>query len=543
MARQRLRIRSAGGEIVTQQLELRVALLDRQVGSLVSAVRILTIAVAALTAAVVCREIYGQDKPTPVATPREATGWALGDVATLRTEDRPFARYVWIPPWGTPEWPAAINFAINTAASHAVTIQLGQPIANGWMLRYDLRRLAPQAKQLARLIETWDGLAIDDPYFHVPAANSKIQAAILAPHLEQPEAVALTALASSGGAIYRADWLLVKMLSTLEGGRYYDFLQVDRGQPKAGTQQTEWLATLGVFERQTQQLSADQRAGLFRSAVTGKPRRLDVFYGLGRGGNLVSITHDISDDDVAAEKHPIRNLLNIADVAHEIIVERPNGLHAFALTNGKGEFVDSAPDNVASDSTIPAPHTRRLQPAISCIRCHGPTDGWQPFSNDVQTILRSGLDVFTDLADKENTREQIIDRLAGLYAGDLDAPDGPLGRARRNYLAAVFRITGGPRVGQDDAGKLSVVGSVSALCGAIYQQQRYDLVTPARAALELGWQDATLADALGPVDSLSAVDPVVGSLLAGVSVNRSDWESVFADAALAAEARRKGATK
>lgn len=525
---------------MTQQLELRVALLDRRIGDLTSAVRWLTLAVAVLFGAVACREVFGQDKPigpSQVATPREATGWALGDVVSLRSEDRPFARYVWIPPWGTPEWPAAVNFAVNTAASHATTIQLATPVANGWLLRYDLRRLAPQSKQLARLIEVWDGLAIDDPYFHVPVANSKIQAAILAPHLEQPEAVALTGLSASGGAIYRADWLLVKMLSTLEGGRYYDFLQVDRGTPKTGTQQTEWLATLGVFERQTQQLSGDQRAGLFRSGVTGRPRRLDVFYGLGRGGNLVSITHDISDDELQAEKHPIRNLLNIEQVAHEIIVERPNGLHAFALTNGKGEFVDSAPDNVASDTTIPAPHTRRLQPAISCIRCHGPHDGWQPFSNDVQTILRSGLDVFTDLADKENSREQIIDRLAGLYAGDLDAPDGPLGRARRNYLAAVFRITGGPKLGADRP--LSPVAHVSALCGSIYQQQRYDLVTPARAALELGYDSATLDDALGPVDTTSSVDPVVGSLRAGLSVNRSDWETVFADAALAAEIRRK----
>lgn len=521
------------------QLELRISQLDRRIESLTSAVKSLVYVVAVLSILLACRA-YGQEKPSPVATPREATGWALGDVVTLRSDDRPFARYVWIPPWGTPEWPAAINFAVNTAASHATTIQLAAPVANGWLLRYDLRRLAPQAKQLARLIEVWDGLAVDDPYFHVPAANSKIQAAILAPHLEQPQAVALTGLASSGGAIYRADWLLVKMLSTLEGGRYYDFLQVDRGTPKTGTQQSEWLATLGVFEKQTQLLSGDQRAGIFRSAVTGKPRRLDVFYGLGRGGNLVSITHDVSDDDVQAEKHPIRNLLNIEQVAHEIIVERPNGLHAFALTNGKGEFVDSAPDNVAADSTIPAPHTRRLQPAISCIRCHGPHDGWQPFANDVQTILRSGLDVFTDLADATSTREQIIDRLAGLYAGDLDAADGPLGRARRNYLAATFRIVGGARLGDPKADKpLSSVSHLSALCGSIYQQQRYDLVTPARAALELGYQGGTLDDALGPVDTMSSVDPIVGSLRAGLSVNRSDWETVFADAALVAEARRK----
>lgn len=404
---------------------------------IVKALHWLAIAVVALASVVAVAALKGADDLAgkPVASTVDAVGWALADIATMAEPDRPFARYVWIPPWGTDRWIAATNFAVNTAASHAQTIQHGAVVANGWLLRYDLRRLAPNSKQLAQLLATWDGLALQDPYFHVPEANSKVPAAILAPHLRQQEAVALAGLSLSTGAVYRADFLVTKMLSTLEGGKYYDFLQVDR-QPEKGTPQDAWLANLGIFEAQTKAIAGDQRTALFRSNITGKPRRIDVLFGIGRGGSLCTITHDVADEDTDAGQHPLRNLIAFSDSAREIIVQRPNGTHAFALTNSDGEFVDSAPDNVARDHTVPAPYTSRLQPAISCIRCHGPHDGYQPFGNDVAKILSSRLDVFSDLQVDgiALTREQAVDRLAGLYAGQLDVPDGLIGRARRDYI-------------------------------------------------------------------------------------------------------------
>lgn len=492
--------------------------------------------------AIFATALRAQEKATPVATPSDAVGWALADIATMPSSERPFQRYVWIPPWGDPSWIGATNWAVSTAASHSQVIQLGQVLANGWMLRYDLRRLCPKVEQLAKLISTWDQLAIEDPYFHVPVSNSGVKAAVLAPHLEQPAAVALSGLSASGGAIYRADWLLFRMLSTLEGGRYYDFLQVER-RPKNGTAQAVWLASLGVYEAETQKLTADQRSAIFRSGVTGKPRRTDVFYGLGRGGNIVSVTHDLADEDINVRQHPIRNLLAFADRAREIIVQRPNGTHAFALFDGNGALQDSVPDNIARDTTVPGPHTARLQPAISCIRCHGPHDGWQPLGNDVTKVLASGLDVFSDLADAHRSRVQIVDTLVSLYAGDLDAADGPLGRARRDYLSTTFRIVGGPRLNDAGPKPTSVVAKVSEDIGRIYASYRYDLVTPERAALELGTKGGTINDALGPPIAGTAVDPIIGTLRAGVSVNRADWETVYGDAALAANSFRKPGQK
>lgn len=476
---------------------------------------------------------HGQER---VPTPSEAVGWALGDLATVAETDRPFQRYVWIPPWGSDQWVPAIDYAINTAVSHSAVIQLGTPVANGWLLRYDLRRLAPSQQQFTLLQRTWDGLATQDPYFHVPAATTGVNAAVLAPHLQQAQALALAGLSFSTGAIYRADFLIVKALSTLEGGQYYEFLQVPgHGIERDAkfTPQDQWLATLGVFEQTTKGLNGDQRSAIFRSAVTGKPRRIDVFYGLGRGGNLCTITHDVADEDVDATQHPIRNLLAFVDSAREIIVERPNGTHAFALTNNRGEFVDAAPDNVARDTTIPPPHTARLQPAISCIRCHGPYDGFQPFGNDVQKLLSSRVDVFADVAGAGLTREQAIDRLAGLYAGQLDEPDAPIGRARRDYAAVCYKLLGpvNPFAAQAE---VSPVRLLSDTLAQMYASYRYDLVTSERAALELGSRGGNLDVLLGQQVVGVVVDPVTATLLVGLSVNRSDFETVYADMAAAA---------
>ena len=476
-----------------------------------------------------------KEEPTPavIPTPSSAVGWALADLALVAPSDRPFQRYIWIPSFGDKRWIAAINFTINTAVSHSSVIQLGAECANGWLLRYDLRRLAPSPQQLAKLIQTWDSLALQDSYFHISSSTlgvSKLPAAILGPHLKQPEAVALAGLNLSSGGIYRGDWFIAKALSTLEGGAYYEFLQIQRVVEKNRTPQGVFLASLGVFEEQTKLISGDERIAIFRSNVTSKARRADILYGLGRRGALATITHDISDNDVQVEAHPLRNLLAFQDKAREVIVQKANGMHVFALFDNKGNFQDAVPPDIAADHLVPAPHTKNLQPAISCIRCHGPFDGYHPLLNDVQTLLTSKLDVFTDLVDVNNSREAIIDRLAGLYSGQPDLPDAPLGRARRDYKAAVYKIT------QDSyPDEVSPVVAVSNHISEIYANYRYDVVSPQKAALELGLH--SLDEFV--IGEGEAVDPVVGSLKAGISVNRSDYEHVYADMALQVSLTRK----
>lgn len=507
----------------------------QRIETILSDMRTAMVVLAIIVAALVADRLAGQEIGKAIATPADAVGWALGDLATVPASDRPFTRYVWLPPWADERWMAALNFSVNTAASHSPVIQLATPTANGWLLRYDLQVLAPDVVQLQRLVATWDGLALQDPYFHVHELNSKIPAAVLAPHLRQQEAVALAGLSLSTGAIYRADFLLYKMLSTLEGGKYYDFLQVQRQVSKDTNPQSVFLASLGVFEATTKNLSADKRSALIRSGVTGKPRRIDFLFGV--FGNPASITHDIADEDVDPDQHPLLNLLQFDDRAREVIVARPNGTHAFALFDDRGDFQDSVPDNIAHDDTIPAPHTKRLQPAISCIRCHGPFDGYKPFQNEVAQVLSSGIQVALELDGLHLTYPQVKAKLEGLYAGRLDVPDGVVGRARRDYSAAIYRISG--------SAYASPVIGVSEHVSQIYASYRYAIVTPERACLEIGLSVdpgqgiAGLRQLLG-TNPNAPVGATEALLRSGISVNRVDFERDYADFMLSANRNRKG---
>ena len=495
------------------------------------AILVLSIIVAVLSAAVA----RGQERQP---TPSDAVGWALSDLIQLPEPDRPFQRYLWIPPWGNDKWVAAIGLAVNSAPSHALTIQRSQVLANGWMVRYDLRRLAPKSEQLAKLLATWDGLAVDDPYFHVPSSNTKLKAAVIAPHLDETQAGLLAGLSLSAGGLYRADWFIRQALSTLDGGRYYEFRQVTR-KPEKGTALDAWLSSRGLFVGTTEAVGGERRAAMFRSGVTGKPRRVDVFPTL--SGGVGSITRDVRDGRVSADAHPIRNLLGFRDDGSEVIVALPNGMLDYLLADAKGNIVDEAPPDLVRDHTIPAPHTSRLQPARSCIACHGTeqADGWQPVSNDVARLLGSRLNVFADVA-KNLSAEEVADKLAGFYTLDIDAADSMLGRARRDYSLAVGRLTRGLDYGD----KKSLVAEVSRLTTQIVYSYDYDLITPLIAARELGYTPAQattdpLAVVLGDVGTDRSIDPIEGFLRIGVPVNRSDWESVYADLARVAEARRK----
>lgn len=463
-------------------------------------------------------------------TPADATGWALADLVSLQESDRPFARYIWIPPWGNERWVPAVGFSVNTAANHARTIQPAAVIANGWMMRYDLRRLAPSPLALGKLLDTWDGLAKDDPYFHVPDVNTKLGVAVIAPHLPQEQAAALAGLSLSTGAIYRADWFLVKALSTLDGGRYYEFRQVVR-KPEKGSALDNWLSSRGLFVGTTEAVGGERRAAMFRSGVTGKPRRIDIYPTL--TGGVGSITRDILDGETGPDAHPIRSLLELRAQGAEVIVQRADGLHDFLLADAKGNILDEAPPDLVRDHTIPAPHTSRLQPAISCIRCHGPepSEGWQPVTNDVARLLGTRLNVFADIS-KNLTPEQVADKLAGFYALDVDSADSLLGRGRRDYAVAVNRVTQGIQF-QDSK---SVVAAVSKQVSDIYAAYQWDIVTSEVAAREIGFaikQDAKRTNPLDRILSQPAleipVDPVIGFLRIGVSVNRSDFEIVYAD--------------
>ena len=481
-----------------------------------------------------------------IATPADAVGWAVADIMTLPASQRPYQRYLWVPPWHTYDTVRVANYAINmSVGSHATTIQYPELVAGGWLLRYDLRRLAPKSHDLARVIRVWDTHAFDDPYFHVPRlAIDAGKDAIAAPHLDAKAYDVLLEETHCAAPILRVDWFVAQALSTLDGGRYHDWMgyrRKSRGELKQGeTELTALLADQGVSEELSKRVSGVERVAMFRSGVTGKPRRVDRFQGAGgrSGTGAVWITRDIADGNTDVPHHPIYNLLAFQINGAETIFELPNGLHGFALTDNRDNLVDEAPPNLAIDHTVPSPAaggpgTARLHAAMSCIRCHATDDGLKPAPNDVRKLIESGVDVFDDVGEfggRKLTREEAIAELAGLYGGDFTRR---LRLGRDDYASAIHLATKGMSA-QEAAVKLS--GLFAAVAWEPVDAD-YACLTLGRK-LTAGSGPALLADILPPTKPhrnadgrlVAQEDPTVAALKAGLKVNVADWERVYFDA-------------
>ena len=354
----------------------------------------------------------------------------------------------------------------------------------------------------------------------------------------------LAAVTGSNCPIVRADWLVVMMLTTADRGLYYEFRGIRESTDSKVSDFTLFLDTFaGVTDQDVAKLGSDSKVAMLRSQVTAKPRAVLLFSGAQAKSpvnqGLVAITQDPSDDDIDAASDPLLNLAQASYAAIEVFAELPCGLIAYGLysgdTNGDGRFDPSrregvlqreAPPEIVADHTIPEPHTRRLQAAISCIRCHSRqvggqwADGWLPAPNDVQTLLASGLDILGDV----RLADGGINRIASLYSGSWDKP---FQRARDDHAEALLRIIGLAAVPEGETAVSVAHGAVVA----VYGQHQFDLVTTTTACQELGIEAgddarASLAAAL-PVDIGGVEDVRIGALKAGLSINRHQWEAVY----------------
>ena len=522
-------------------------------------------------------------------SPSDAIAHAVIDIAMVLEADQPFQRYIWIPD-GDKQKIAVINYAVNLAISKASTLVSPAIVADGRLVRWDIRSLAPQDNEYAILNVLWEDLAFE-PYFHItnttatsiPTNSVQVESladdppkslrfkvggelfykspsdefyvlqnnvwekkkpeidaqkiAVYGAHTGLEQSVLLQGMTKSNAAIVRYDFFLFKVLSTIDGGMYYRFAGIEP-KPAQGTAQEAFLQSLGTSQELVEQLRSDQRAAIFRSNVTGKPRRIDVFYGVNvrpsSGVGLITMTHDMGDDDVDHHSDPIRNLLSLKSQSHEVIATKSNGMHIFALFDSNGGLRNEVPSKIARDHMIPSPYTARLQAAIGCIRCHGPDEGLKPFKNEVQTMLSGLMDIFEDESSKDSIPNQ-LDRLAGLYAGDLEKP---LRRGRDDYSDAVFLATGGMSIPQ-----------VSLKLSDIYGDYVYREIGAFEACHELGYlvpqdeADYYLNQILPPLqlnaNGIGPEDPIIGALKSGLKINRYQWEQVYPDAAFRAFQTRK----
>ena len=448
-------------------------------------------------------------------TPVDAVQWALLDQLILPEEDRKFFRYIWIPPTAGEDakyWIGAISYALNSISTSRI---LHQPaiLANGWLLRFDLRRLAPEPEEFTRLQRTWDSCAVIEPYFHISQEilDAEFPVPIAASWINESHVAALARINFSPALVYRADWFLIQLLSSAEG-KYYQFAQIPKGNEDL-TDQQAFFRSLALNEQEARNAGGDLRAVLLRSGVTGKPRRVDRYHGL---VGAVWITRDITDEDRSTANNPFFKLFKFNDSAREVIAERPNGLHIYALFDDRGKLVSSVPDNVAIDWTIPDGNTKRLEAGLSCISCHGTSEGLMEVPSDLQTILNEGyIDLIGDF-NPDVVTSQPLDRLVQLYARGLDKQ---LRRGRDDLNEAIMRSTS-----QIEGGMSAKV--TMGYVAKIRNGYKYPSVSPQEISLDLGFPDKAPKEILGE----GITNPLLAAVAAELPITRQQWEMVYHDA-------------
>lgn len=515
------------------------------------------------------------DEPEQVPTPYEAVKLAAADLETISPDAQGYQRY-FLTYDRSKEFYGAFNYVLNSCLSHASTLYRPPVIADGWLIRVDIRRLWPRKEDYEALFPEFEKLAQIDPYFHVTgelviqekvlvnvprykASDGKFYTQkwdvkevkkfgtehalhLLGPDAEQAPIYALVKSCNSEAPILRADWFMyiVSSQDPRDNGKYYTFRRIKNSDPddEKKTAEVLWLANQGVNYDTIQNIRSDQRLGIWRSRVTGSPRVIEYFFTSSTrpsiGPSAAFITRDWFVGKIDAKRHPIKNLLNYDHDGTEAMGFLPNGMISWVLFDSDGALVDIAPQELVTDRTVPAPYPTNLQPPISCWRCHYPTDMWMPASNDILALSKGklGLNFFDDESDKE-TPEDTLDRLTGLYAGEADEALRLVGNT---HAKATFIVTGGMQV-----------TAVGTKISEVYNVYRYGPVTPRQACLELGWRvsDAQALELFNQIlpklpPNRFGVRPesvTIGTLRAWtdknqLNVNRDDWEQEYADAML-----------
>jgi len=489
-------------------------------------------------------------KPEKLHTEADAVAWAFAALSSYPEADRPYMRFVYLRPWHNAETIGVVDFAINAAASHSPVLQRGDRHAGGYLLAYNLARLAPDPLVREQLVATWDSLSPRDAVFHVPAANiiDDGRSAFLAPHLQAALAVhasdsdksqrvdvLVAQLTESPGAIYPADFLVEQLLTSARG-KYPEFRQM-AFTVADGTPFGQRLFRAGFFRSESRDRFGEKGAMLLTSGVTGKARVVLTSYGVASRLPL-AVTFDFRDAKTRPDQQFVRNLVNFEPLsdASEAFVPMPNGLVEYVLADAKGNLQRVAPSDVVADSTKPDGHTKELEMGMSCVLCHAVDHGYRTARNDMELLLGSDVDYFGDeftVSGRVLTRAEAVALVASRYGERIDEPDGVLGRARRDFIRAIDALTDyevtvdGPTSVQQLGLKLK----------SIYHDYRYRLIDAERACIELGVRvspeqaAATLRQLVPPPTNGGQEDIVIALLRNGASIKRDDFDAIYAEMA------------
>jgi hypothetical protein len=487
-----------------------------------------------------------------VPDPYDAVAWAVEDALALRKSGGAHGCfYVWIGPEEKAEIAKINSLAVNSVLSHSETIVLPDLTAGGRLIRWDIKRLAPNPHDHLRLLGVLNYLAKGEPFWHADAKALGLLPAKVAPFvwidgfsythtnaILTRETGHLYAMLQQETGLFcplvRADYLLRKISMSVQGGVYYEargFVVYDKGKRRK-LNEKEILAKLGADAALSRKVRGDDRIGVAISGVTAQARAVEFIQG---AVGPVRMSYDRSSDNENLIAHPLYSLLTVVDKADgkETIFTLPNRLLGYIATDGKGNLVDEVPAQIATDHRMPTPHPARLSAPHSCIRCHGPEGGVRTCRNDVPKLLSDpeSLDAFDDLGDLRLTPAEAVDRLGGLYSGDFAIRTRD---ARNDYGDAVFKATRGMTAAQAAEEWSRQIET--------YWYSPVDAVTQLR---DMGWskprspqavtgtlkrlQEKPEVDLLIDGQKATRLDPLIPAPRKGIPIRRQDQERTYAE--------------
>lgn len=532
-----------------------------------------------------------------IAAPVDAATLAATDLNSYASNEQKFIRYVWIPPWVSNGYAIASQFLNEVVSRNSVIVPAALVSRNDvHLIRVDFRQYAPDPRDQRDLIQVWERL--ESVYFPFKSAavdvfgkefevrfrytNGKTftkRCALVALEgdtafvrysakyplhsvkksqvigLNDFNAVTLQNrqlahlgttgqllpdLTGSAVPIIRLDVLLRQGYTSIDTnqfkGLYYDFMGM------SAVTKGSLYSFLGANPRKTN----TTKIALIKSQVTGKPRIVEYFYGNRvrpqSGTGLIAETYDTNDEHRGINwQDDIQRFIDTA-VASEVIFERANGTHGYAIFANQ-QLVDSAPDVVAANRKIPQPHTTSLAAGIGCIYCHSRphgTSGWIRAHNDLKDQLEfsSEFRAFIEQQELLGAFDSIQgvkrvlsfrQRLGDVFRDDFQRVEefaaqfftddiNPAQKGQLDYERAIRQAT---FVDVEVAGQAIL---------SMWDHYEYDLVTPYVALRDIGF--TTDGDPVLGLQKVMGVpvgyeDPVFSALKIGKPTDRGTWERKY----------------
>lgn len=334
------------------------------------------------------------------------------------------------------------------------------------LLRIDLRDYAWSP-------DSWERMTLKSHYVRLGWVDPK-------------DEVTFREYSKSAMALVRLDHFV--SLTSLEP-HYSDFLKLP------GTL-TELQRQFGVQEKDVKALSLNAGGAVLRSIVALHNRQLERYptitgyFWLSRDSKTNSGKQAVLD-----------NLFGITPDGGEFIWSLPNELQAYYLADGNGKQVNVVPADIAQDS-VTTFADKQVRNARSCVVCHA--GGINKFDDIVSSLIDQG---------KIELRSYDKDKTIAIEELYLSQIEQQIDDDNRRFVAAVEATSG-------------LTPEVNA---AAFQRLVYGFlerqVSPSQASLELGVEEEWLGEYLA-----GSYSGTLLAILAGHSVSRDAWESVFPEA-------------